>query len=89
MDGNGREAVVQMGGRVVGGRSTGRDSWRRHYPHTGDTGLQLIRLGVLAAQAKRYFEELFHIDSRLLKQITGLDERLTALESQAGSTNDR
>ena len=30
--------------------------------------MQLISLGILAIQAKRYFEELFHLGTTILKQ---------------------
>jgi hypothetical protein len=47
----------------------------RQAPHTflvaGITfvaALQLISLGVIAAQAKRYFEELYHLGTTLLRR---------------------
>jgi len=46
------------------------------YPHTFVTGLlsamltiQLLGLGIITAQNKRYFEELFHLNSTELKQL--------------------
>jgi glycosyltransferase involved in cell wall biosynthesis len=42
---------------------------------------QLISLGVLAGQSKRYFEELFHIESRLLRNVRRLEARIDAAES--------
>jgi hypothetical protein len=45
--------------------------------------VQLISLGVLAGQSKRYFEQLFHIESRLLKNVTQLEARMDAVESTA------
>jgi hypothetical protein len=44
--------------------------------------VQFISIGLLATQSKRNFEELFHLDSRLLRQLTVLDERVDALQSK-------
>jgi hypothetical protein len=43
--------------------------------------VQLISLGVLAGQSKRYFEELFHLDSHLLRQLARLETRVDSVES--------
>ncbi|HWC66454.1 MAG TPA: glycosyltransferase family 2 protein [Acidimicrobiales bacterium] len=45
--------------------------------------VQLISLGVLAGQSKRYFEELFHIETRLLRHVTRLDARIDATPEPA------
>jgi glycosyltransferase involved in cell wall biosynthesis len=44
--------------------------------------VQFISIGLLATQSKRNFEELFHLDSRLLRQLMVLDERVDALQSK-------
>jgi glycosyltransferase involved in cell wall biosynthesis len=51
--------------------------------------VQLISLGVLAGQSKRYFEELFHIESRLAKNLDRLDTRVAAIESPPPSPPSR
>jgi hypothetical protein len=43
--------------------------------------VQLISLGVLAGQSKRYFEELFHIQTRVVRDLDRLDARVEAIES--------
>ena len=68
------------------------DAWAQR-PHSFIIGgltfvvaVQLVSLGVLAAQAKRYFEDLFHIESRVLRQVAQVDERLRIVESDAATT---
>jgi hypothetical protein len=63
------------------------DAWQQR-PHSFIIGgitfvvaVQLVSLGVLAAQAKRYFEDLFHIESRVLRQVAEVDARLGLVES--------
>jgi glycosyltransferase involved in cell wall biosynthesis len=51
--------------------------------------VQLISLGVLAGQSKRYFEEQFHIQSRLVRDLERLDARVEAIESPAPSLPSR
>ena len=50
--------------------------------------VQLISLGVLATQAKRYFEELFHLQTGLLRRVDRLSAATTrvplAAERSAG-----
>jgi len=53
-----------------------------HYPYTFIVGLlttmlsvQLLALGILALQAKRYFEEIFSLGIHLNRRIIELDER--------------
>ena len=50
--------------------------------------VQFISIGLLATQAKRNFEELFHLDSRLLRNLSALDERLIALQSDGEPKED-
>jgi len=38
-------------------------------------GVQLLSLGVLAAQAKRYFEELFHLGTTVLRQLRSRQDK--------------
>ena len=42
--------------------------------------VQLITLGLLATQAKRYFEELFHLGTNTRRRLDDLNERFDALE---------
>ncbi len=70
------------------------DAWAQR-PHSFIIGgitfvvaVQLVSLGVLAAQAKRYFEDLFHIESRVLRQVAQVDERLRLVESDATTTSN-
>ena len=85
--------VIQGYGDASGGNFDERltqsfaDAWQ-HRPHSFIIGgitfvvaVQLVSLGVLAAQAKRYFEDLFHIESRVLRQVAQVDQRLDLLES--------
>jgi hypothetical protein len=37
--------------------------------------IQLFALGVMSLQAKRYFEELFHLGTSLLKRLDGAEGR--------------
>jgi glycosyltransferase involved in cell wall biosynthesis len=67
------------------------DAWQQR-PHSFIIGgitfvvaVQLVSLGVLAAQAKRYFEDLFHIESRVLRQVAQVDQRLELLESSTAA----
>ena len=67
------------------------DAWQQR-PHSFIIGgitfvvaVQLVSLGVLATQAKRYFEDLFHIESRVLRQVAQVDQRLGLLESSTPS----
>ena len=85
--------VVQGYGDATGSNFDARltdafaDAWAQR-PHSFIIGgitfvvaVQLVSLGVLAAQAKRYFEDLFHIESRVLRQVAQVDERLRLVES--------
>ncbi|MBS0614007.1 MAG: glycosyltransferase family 2 protein [Proteobacteria bacterium] len=54
-----------------------------HYPYTYIVGLlstmvsiQLLALGILALQAKRYFEESFNLGSTLNRRLLAIEERL-------------
>lgn len=49
--------------------------------------VQLITLGLLATQAKRYFEELFHLGTNSRRQFEDLSQRLASLET--GATTER
>ena len=47
--------------------------------------VQLITLGLLATQSKRYFEELFHLGTNSRRQLDDLRSRIDTLEESATS----
>lgn len=46
--------------------------------------VQLITLGLLATQSKRYFEELFHLGTNSRRQVDELRARIDTLETRGG-----